>query len=57
MPYSNIYTDRSTERSSEKDFLYNSVIGIMLDRENGYINFFKDGKDLGQAFKLTDNQN
>ena len=27
-----------------------TIIGILLDMDRGLINFFKDGKDLGQAF-------
>jgi len=27
-----------------------SVIGILLDMDRGLMNFFKDGRDLGQAF-------
>ena len=42
---------------SEKDklilkrkFKVGSVIGVLVDMDRGIINFFKDGKDLGQAF-------
>jgi hypothetical protein len=31
-------------------FEVGSVIGVMLDMDRGYISFFKDGNDLGQAF-------
>ena len=27
-----------------------SIIGVLVDMDRGMINFFKDGKDLGQAF-------
>ena len=31
-----------------------SVIGALVDMDRGIINFFKDGKDLGQAFCSED---
>ena len=31
-------------------FVEGSVIGMLIDRDRGIINFFKDGNDLGQAF-------
>jgi hypothetical protein len=28
-----------------------SVVGVLVDMDRGFINFFKDGNDLGWAFK------
>ena len=46
MSYGNKFQNQS-EKDSEKDFKVNSVVGMLVDRENGYINIFKDGEDLG----------
>jgi len=32
-------------------FKIGSVIGILIDFDKGSINFFKDGNDLGEAFR------
>jgi hypothetical protein len=32
-------------------FKIGSVIGILIDFDQGSINFFKDGNDLGEAFR------
>ena len=38
----------STYRSNA--VVVGSVIGMLVDIDRGFINFYKDGKDLGQAF-------
>ena len=32
-------------------FKIGTVIGILIDFDQGSINFFKDGNDLGEAFR------
>ena len=48
-------TPQKSEMGADFDIKFgvNSVIGILVDRQNGFVNFFKDGMDLGQAFKLS----
>ena len=49
----NIHPFNMTPQKSEMEadfdikFGINSVIGILVDRQNGFVNFFKDGMDLG----------
>mmetsp|Transcript_4400 Transcript_4400/g.6396 ORF Transcript_4400/g.6396 Transcript_4400/m.6396 type:complete len:114 (-) Transcript_4400:17-358(-) len=39
------------EKRVKKDkFVVGSVVGMMVDMDRGIINFYKDGRDLGQAF-------
>jgi len=35
-------------------FEQHSIVGIMLDMDRGFLNFYKDGVDLGQAFVSPD---
>jgi hypothetical protein len=32
------------------DFQVGTIIGIYVDTEKGLLNYFKDGRDMGQAF-------
>lgn len=34
----------------KRKFKVGTVVGVLVDMDRGIINFFKDGRDLGQAF-------
>ena len=44
------YTIEPNKKPKYGNFSEGATVGMLIDRDRGIINFFKDGNDLGQAF-------
>lgn len=42
--------EEKQKRLLRRKFQTGSIVGVLVDMDRGIINFYKDGKDLGQAF-------